>query len=443
MELYQALDEIQQSALEAVDPHKAVLNFLNRENDQLRIDGRGYALSDRRVFLAGVGKAAVPMAQAVEDVLGDQLEKGMVIVKYGHAADLEKTTVLEGAHPEPDEAGSEAARSLLAFVGDHLEPKDLLLVVISGGGSALLPVPVEKITFEEKRQTTSLLLQSEATIQEINTIRKHLSQVKGGRMLDYTQGAELLVLLLSDVVGDDLASIASGPTSPDPTTFQQCAEIIRRHGIEQSLPEAVRAYLSAGARNQGPSETLKPGDARFDRVHNVIVGCNIQALEAAAKKARELGFTPLILSDSITGNTTEAALMHVALARQVLKTGDPLPSPCCLISGGETTVRLRGDGKGGRNQEFALWCAREIADWSHAEVLFSSLGSDGTDGPTDAAGAVASPETSRRAAAKGLSIQDYLDRNDSYHFFREVGGLITTGPTLTNVMDLRFVLIGN
>jgi hydroxypyruvate reductase len=381
------------------------------------------------------------MAQAVESVLGDQLEKGMVIVKYGHAADLDRTTVLEGAHPEPDKAGSEAARSLLAFLGDHLKPSDLLLVVISGGGSALLPVPVEEITFEQKRETTSLLLQSEATIQEINTIRKHLSQVKGGRMLDYTQGAELLVLLLSDVVGDDLASIASGPTSPDPTTFDQCTELIRQHGIEETLPEAVRAYLTAGARNQGPSETPKPGDTRFDRVHNVIVGCNIQALEAAAGKAQKLGFTPLILSDSITGNTTESALMHVALARQVLKTGDPLPATCCLISGGETTVRLTGDGKGGRNQEFALWCAREIVGWSH-DVLFSSLGSDGTDGPTDAAGAVVSPETSRRADMKGLSIQDYLERNDSYHFFREVGGLITTGPTLTNVMDLRFVLIG-
>jgi hydroxypyruvate reductase len=176
-------------------------------------------------------------------------------------------------------------------------------------------------------------------------------------------------------------------------------------------------------------------------VHNVIVGCNIQALQAGAEKARELGFTPLILSDSITGNTREAALMHVALARQVLQTGDPLPPPCCLISGGETTVRLTGDGKGGRNQEFALWCAREIAEWSHSNLLFSSLGSDGTDGPTDAAGAVASPETARLAASKGLSIQDYLDRNDSYHFFQQVGGLINTGPTLTNVMDLRFVLI--
>jgi glycerate 2-kinase len=441
MELCQALEEIQHSALAAVDPHQAVLSFLHRENDQLIIDGQNYALSDRRVLLAGAGKAAGPMAQAVETILGDQLEEGMVIVKYGHVASLQKTTLLEGGHPEPDEAGCQAAQGLLAFLQDNLGPKDLLLVVISGGGSALLPVPVKEITFEEKRQTTSLLLQSEASIQEINTIRKHLSQIKGGRMLDYTQGAQVLVLLLSDVVGDDLASIASGPTSPDPTTFRQCMEIIQRHGIQEDLPESVSRYLNAGVGNQGPAETPKPGDSRFDRVHNVIVGCNIQALQAAAEKAQELGFEPLILSDSITGNTTESALMHVALARQVLKTGDPISAPCCLISGGETTVRLTGDGKGGRNQEFALWCAREIADWSHMKVLFSSLGSDGTDGPTDAAGAVASPETARLATAKGLSIQDHLDRNDSYHFFSEVGGLITTGPTLTNVMDLRFVLI--
>ena len=441
MELRQALDEIQKSALAAVDPHRAVLNLLHREQDHLSIDGHHYPLSDRPVILAGIGKAAVPMAQAVESVLGDQLAKGMVIVKYGHVASLQKTIVLEGAHPEPDQAGCKAAQNLLAFVEDNLSPEALLLMVISGGGSALLPVPVEEITFEEKRQTTSLLLQSEATIQEINTLRKHLSKVKGGRMLDYTQGAQLLVLLLSDVVGDDLASIASGPTSPDPTTFQQCAHIIRKHGIEEQLPKSVRRYLSAGAENQGPLETPKPGDPRFDRVHNVIVGCNIQALQAGAEKARELGFTPLILSDSITGNTREAALMHVALARQVLQTGDPLPPPCCLISGGETTVRLTGDGKGGRNQEFALCCAREIAEWSHSNLLFSSLGSDGTDGPTDAAGAMASPETACLAASKGLSIQDYLDRNDSYHFFQQVGGLINTGPTLTNVMDLRFVLI--
>ena len=441
MKLRPALDEIQQSALAAVDPHQAVVSFLHRENDHLVIDGQRYALSDRRVLLVGAGKAAVPMAQAVETILGDQLEEGLVIVKYGHVAGLQKTTVLEGGHPEPDEAGCKAAQRLLAFLEDNLSPKDILLVVISGGGSALLPAPVKEITFEEKRQTTSLLLHSEASIQQINTIRKHLSRVKGGRMLDYAQGAQLLVLLLSDVVGDDLASIASGPTSPDPTTFHQCMEIIQRYGLHEDLPESVSRYLAAGAKDQGPTETPKPGDTRFERVHNVIVGCNIQALQAAAKKAQQLGFTPLILSDSIIGNTTESALLHVALARQVLKTGDPLPAPCCLISGGETTVRLTGDGKGGRNQEFALWCAREIADWSHTKALFSSLGSDGTDGPTDAAGAVASPETARLAAAKGLAIQDYLDRNDSYHFFREVGGLITTGPTLTNVMDLRLVLI--
>ncbi|MEE8348367.1 MAG: glycerate kinase [Acidobacteriota bacterium] len=441
MKLRHALDEIQQAALAAVDPYKAVLKFLQRGKDHLLVDGKTYPLSDRRVLLAGVGKAAVPMAQAVETVLGDQLEEGMVIVKYGHVASLQKTKVLEGGHPEPDEAGCEAAQGLLTFLQDNLSCKDLLLVVISGGGSALLPVPVKEITFEEKRLTTSLLLKSEASIQEINTIRKHLSRIKGGRFMDFTQGAQLLVLLLSDVVGDDLASIASGPTSPDPTTFQDCARILQQQGIEQDLPLSVSRYLRAGGESQGPTETPKPGDSRFDRVHNVIVGCNIQALQAAANRARELGFKPLILSDSITGNTRESALMHVALARQVLQTGDPIPAPCCLISGGETTVRLTGDGKGGRNQEFTLWCARQIADWNHTNLLFSSLGSDGTDGPTDAAGAVASPETARLAAAKGLSIQDYLDRNDSYHFFQKVGGLITTGPTLTNVMDLRFVLI--
>lgn len=441
MKLRQTLDEIQKSALGAVNPNTAVLNFLQRENDELTIGGKTYSLSNRRVFLAGVGKAAVPMAQAVETVLGSQLERGMVIVKYGHVAPLQKTMILEGGHPEPDELGYEAARQLLTFLQTNLTSKDLLLMVVSGGGSALLPIPVEKITFEEKKLTTSLLLQSEATIQEINTIRKHLSRIKGGQLLNYTQGAQLITLLLSDVVGDDLASIASGPTSPDPTTFEQCVKIIQRHALEDTLPKAVVEHLHAGLKNQGPAETPKPGDPCFDQVNNIIVGSNIQALRAAAERAQQLGFSPLILSDAITGNTTDIARMHVDLAQQVLNTGAPIAAPCCLISGGETTVHLTGDGKGGRNQEFALWCAREIADWTNTKILFSSLGSDGTDGPTDAAGAVASPMTAQVAATQDLSIQDYLDRNDSYHFFEKVGGLIKTGPTLTNVMDLRFVLI--
>lgn len=420
-----------------------MLRFLNRKNNQLQVGDKTFSLKQRGVFLIGTGKAGLPMARAVESVLGDQLQAGMVVVKYGHGGTLERTVVLEGNHPEPDQRGYESAKRVLEFLQENVQEDDLLLVVISGGGSALLPAPVEDITFEEKQATSALLLRSEATIQEINTIRKHLSRVKGGRLLNYTRGAELISLLLSDVVGDDLASIASGPTNPDPTTFSQCLEILRRHGLEEKIPESVWRYLESGAGDaSGSEETPKPGDPRFKRVHNVIVGCNMQALEAAAEKARQLGFSPHIISDSITGNTADVALSHVALARQTVETGEPVRPPCCIISGGETTVRLTGTGKGGRNQEFALWCAREIADWNDTPVLFASVGSDGTDGPTDAAGALASPQTARRAEQMGLSIQEYLDRNDSYHFFAKLGDLIITGPTLTNVMDLRFVLIG-
>jgi len=442
MELRSVLEQIQRSALEAVDPERAVLRFFSQKDGQLQVADKTYSLGRRRVFLIGAGKAGFPMARAVERVLGDELEAGMVVVPYGHGGTLQKTTVLEGNHPTPDQGGYESTQRVLAFLQENLHEKDLLLVLISGGGSALLPAPVSAITFKEKQAASALLLQSEAIIQEINTIRKHLSRIKGGQLLNYTQGAEVIALVLSDVVGDDLASIASGPTNPDPTTFSQCMEIIRRYGLEEKVPGSVLDHLQAGAAGiPGTEETPKPGDPRFERVHNVIVGCNMQALQAAAERAAQLGFSPLILSSSITGNTADVALSHVAIAREALETGNPIPPPCCIISGGETTVRLTGTGKGGRNQEFALCCAREIADWSHSQVLFASVGSDGTDGPTDAAGAMASPETARRAQEKGLSIQDHLDRNDSYHFFAELSDLIMTGPTLTNVMDLRFVLI--
>ena len=442
MELRSVLEQIQRSALEAVEPEQAVSRLLNREDERLQVTDRTYSLTDRRVFLVGAGKAAVPMARAVEEVLGEKLEMGLVVVKYGHSGTLQKTTVLEGGHPEPDKGGYQSAQRLLTFLRENLHERDLLIVVISGGGSALLPVPVSAITFEEKQATTSLLLKSEATIQEINAIRKHLSRIKGGRLLDYTQGAEVMTLLLSDVVGDDPASIASGLTSADPTTFQQCVDILHRQGIAEKVPTSVLHYLRSGAAGSlGAEETPKPGDPRLEKVQNAIVACNTQALQAAAEQARVLGFSPLILSSSMTGNTADVALLHVAVAREVLGSGHPIHPPCCIISGGETTVRLSGTGKGGRNQEFVLWCAREIANWSHTPVLFASLGSDGTDGPTDAAGAVASPETARLARAKGLSIQDYLDRNDSYHFFAQLGDLIMTGPTLTNVMDFHFVLI--
>lgn len=437
--LKQIADQIYSAALEAVDPEKVVRRFLRLKEGRLQAGDRAYPLdSFRKIYLAGVGKAAVPMARAVEEVLGDRLEAGLVVVKYGHGGELKRTRVLEGGHPEPDEQGHRAARELVSFLSENLSSQDLLLMVVSGGGSALLPLPVEPVSLADKKKTTEVLLRCGATIQEINTLRKHLSRIKGGRLLQVTQWATVVSMLLSDVVGDDVASIASGPTAPDPTTFEDCREIVRRYGIQENLPRTVVDYLRRGGEER---ETLKPGDPSFERVHNVVVGSNILGLEAAAEKARELDFEPLILSSSLYGNTADAARIHVAVAQEIVRTGNPVDRPCCVISGGETTVEVRGEGKGGRNQEFALWCARETDGWQEQEVLFVSLGSDGTDGPTDAAGAVASPLTAGRARELGLSLEDYLQRNDSYPFFDRLGDLIRTGPTRTNVMDFRFILV--
>jgi glycerate 2-kinase len=439
--LRETLKDIYSCALKAVDPEAAVLRFLNRDSDALRVAGASYDLdSFRRIILVGFGKAGVPMAAAVEQVLGERLDAGLVVVKYGHGGELRRTRVLEASHPEPDQAGERGATEILELLEAGGE-KDLLLVVVSGGGSALVPAPVEGVSLADKQRTTAALLRCGATIHELNAIRKHLSRIKGGGLLRHARGATVIALMLSDVVGDDMSTIASGPTVPDPTTFTDCLEIARSYGLEADLPPAVVEHFEAGAAGD-VAETLKPGTAAASRVQNVIVGSNFMALAAAAERAQVLGFAPLILSSSIEGNTADIARLHVALAREVVSTGHPLPKPCCLISGGETTLKVTGTGKGGRNQEFVLWCAREATHWDHRDLLFASLGSDGTDGPTDAAGAVAGPETAGRAKEQGLSIEEHLARNDSYHFFEPLGDLIMTGPTRTNVMDLRFVLIG-
>jgi hydroxypyruvate reductase len=392
-----------------------------------------------------MGKAGVPMARAVEGILGDRLKEGFVVVKYGHGGRLEKTQVREAGHPEPDAAGEAAALELIDFLRREASDRDLLLVVVSGGGSALTPAPTPDVGLKAKKDATSVLLRAGASIYEMNAIRKHLSRLKGGRLLEHAQGAQVAALLLSDVVGDDLSTIASGPTAPDPTTFADCLRIAEKYALRAGLPRPVMEHLQAGARAslQNPDlETPKPGNPMFDRVQNVIIGSNILALEAAAQEAKELGFTPLILSSSISGDTAEVAGVHAAIAREVVLSGHPVRRPCCLISGGETTVKVTGSGKGGRNQEFALWCARESRFWNESEVLFASLGSDGTDGPTDAAGAFATPLTAERASQLGMEVDEYLARNDSYAFFQALGDLIVTGPTRTNVMDVRFVLVG-
>ncbi len=435
------LPGIYEAALGAVEPGSAVKRFLRRRGSLLEAADQSYDLGAfRRVFLVGAGKAGVPMSRAVEDILGDRLAGGMVVVKRGFGtARPVRTEVLEAGHPEPDQDGFEAARRLIDFLEEKLQADDLLMVVLSGGGSALLPAPVEGVSLDDKQATTGLLLRSGADIHEINAIRKHLSRLKGGRLLDYTRGCRVLTLILSDVVGDDLTSIASGPTAPDPTTFQDCLETLDRYRLLDRVPAAVRRYLQAA---QTGKETAKPGDPRFDRVHNLIVGSNILALQSAASQARSLGLQPLILSSSLRGDCAELARFYVALAREVFKTSNPVGSPACLIGGGETTVKVRGEGKGGRCQEFALHCATQIADWGESPVLFAALGTDGNDGPTDAAGAIAAPDTVLRAAKQGLSARDQLERNDSYHYFKALDDLIITGPTQTNVMDIYLALIG-
>lgn len=430
-----AFKRIYRAGLEAVDPEKAVLDYLQRNP----IDSTRY----RKILLAGIGKAGVPMARAVEEHLGGALEAGRIIVKEGHGGTLRCTEVREAGHPEPDRRGESSARELVTFLQTSLDPEDLLVFVISGGGSALFPLPVPPLTFEDKRAVTSVLIRCGADIHEINTLRKHLSQVKGGRLVEVTGGARVLSLVLSDVIGDSFASIASGPLAPDPSTFQDCIKIIERYNIRDQLPAAALEYLEKGAAAgpEAPKETLKSGDPRFERIENILVANNLQALERSAEVARSEGFAPIILSSAIPGNTADVASVHVAITWEVLNSGNPVQPPCCLISGGETTVQVKGDGKGGRNMEFVLQCARQIADWPNQPVLFASLGSDGNDGPTEAAGAVATCDTARRGLEMGMDPDDFLRRNDSYPFFERLGDLIVTGPTRTNVMDLRFVLI--
>ncbi len=383
------------------------------------------------------------MARAVRQVLGPRLRAGIVVVPWENSEPIDGLDVLKAGHPEPDEAGLKAGQAVIAFLENNLGPQDLLLLAISGGGSALLPTPVAEISFQQTLSTNALLLRCGANIQEINAVRKHLSRVKGGRLMEFTQGATVLCLLLSDVVGDDVSSIASGPTAPDPTTFEDCLNILTNYQIDSQVPPAVLDYLQRGAaEGSGPVETLKPGDPRFERVEHCLVGTNLMALEAAARAAEQVGFKPLILSSAMQGNPADLARFLAAISLEVIKSGHPLKPPCCLICGGETTVVVRGDGLGGRNQEMSLWFALQSENWGQLPILFASLATDGIDGFTEAAGAWSDPSTAEMGRSRGLSVRQHLRRNDSYNFFRQIGNLIVTGPTGTNVMDLQLVLIG-
>ncbi|NWF53883.1 MAG: glycerate kinase [Syntrophaceae bacterium] len=425
-------------AVHAVQPQAILSSHVSVSNKVLRIGERKYPLSNfERIYVAGTGKASAAMAVNLEKILGTRITQGLINVKYGHSQKLRRIRVQEAGHPLPDEKGLEGAREMGEMLG-HLTAKDLVVFLVSGGGSALLPLPVEGVSLAEKQATTNQLLSCGATIQEINTLRKHLSRIKGGGLARIVYPATLVSLILSDVIGDPLDAIASGPTVPDPTTYEDCARILNKYELWEKIPPSVAGHIREGMEGK-KEETLKAGDPAFSNVYNLVVGNNLLAMKAAKKAAQALGYRTLLLSSLVEGETREIAKAHAAIAKEVLLSGNPITPPACILSGGETTVTLKGKGKGGRNQEFALAAALEIAGWE--EILMMSAGTDGTDGPTDAAGAFADGKTVNRAKTMDLDPWFFLKENDSYTFFQKIGDLLITGPTGTNVMDLRIMLV--
>jgi hydroxypyruvate reductase len=427
------------AALKAADPVEAVRRHVRRNGDWLLVGKRKYRLSAfRDIYVLGAGKASAAMAQAMERILGPRIRYGFVNTKYGHGAPLKRVLIHEAGHPVPDENGVSGTRELVRLAR-QATAHDLVVFLISGGASALTPLPPKPIKLAEKQKTTRLLLDCGANIHEINTIRKHISQFKGGQLAREAAPATLITLMLSDVIGDSMDVIGSGPTVPDQSTFGDAMAIVRKYELERSIPATVLHHLERGVRGEVP-ETPKPGDPAFQKTQNLIVGSNRLAVDAAQQKAKQLGYHTMVLSSVIEGETREVARVHAAIAKEIVAAGRPLRRPACIISGGETTVTLRGTGKGGRNQEFAAAAGLDLAGVDNVVVL--SAGTDGTDGPTDAAGAMADGTLAARLESLGLSAAAMLARNDSYHIFEKAGGLIKTGPTRTNVMDVRLLLVG-
>jgi hydroxypyruvate reductase len=427
---------IQQAALDAVEPAAAVGRFVQREGQFLTVGDAHYDLAEfERVWILGGGKAATAMTAALFAVLGRRLSGGLVVTKYDHvdpSLDTGPVAVLEAGHPLPDQAGVDGARRMAELLS-RLTGRDLVLVVLSGGGSALLTLPAPGLTLSDLQETTDLLLRSGATIGELNAVRKHLSLIKGGGMARLAGEATVASLVLSDVVGDPLDTIASGPTVPDPSTFADAWAVLGCYELQRAVPRRVRDHLQAGLEGR-LADTPKPGEALFQRVQTVIVGSNRLAAEAVVETARGHGLNALLLSTFVEGEARQVARVAAALARELVSHDRPIARPACLVWGGETTVTVRGQGKGGRNQELALAAAMSL-DGLPGTILVA-LGTDGTDGPTDAAGAVATGETLARARARGLGAADYLVDNNAYPFFDALGDLIRTGPTGTNVNDL-------
>ncbi|MFP2769173.1 glycerate kinase type-2 family protein [Oceanisphaera sp. KMM 10153] len=384
----------------------------------------------QKAVVIGAGKAAASMAAELDAIWEGELS-GMVVTRYDHGAPCERIEIIEAAHPVPDDAGERVGRRMLELVS-ALGEDDLVICLLSGGGSSLLSLPAPGMTLSDKQSINKALLKSGAAIDEMNCVRKHLSGIKGGRLAAATYPARLIALGISDVPGDEPTVIASGPTVADPTTSAQALSILDSYGIE--VGEHVRSWL------QNPeSETVKPGDERLSKAEFHMIATPQDALDAAAAKARELNITPLVLGDCIEGESREVAKVHAAIAKQIQKCGQPIPAPCVILSGGETTVTIKGNGRGGRNSEFTLSLFNELK--GQAGIYALAADTDGIDGVEDNAGAMITPELFAQAEAAGLKAEDYLANNDSYSFFHQLNALVETGPTRTNVNDFRAILV--
>jgi len=426
-----------ESALNAVDPKQIIKSKLLLKNLTLHVNGYSIDLKKfKNIYVIGGGKASGSMAEALEQVLGNSITKGLVNVPRSSKNKTDIIKLHEASHPIPDEAGVEGTRRMLK-IAEQAKEDDLIICLISGGGSSLMPLPRGKISIADKKEITNALLKCGATINEINTVRKHISDFKGGWLAKKAYPSSILNLILSDVVGDPLDFIASGPTVPDSTTFSDAIKVLKKYRLWSKAPASIRKVLSDGEKGLIP-ETPKANDEAFKRVYNVVVGNNRLASLTAQKYLKSEGLNTLLLTSTLEGEARHVGIMLASIVHEVSVSGNPVPKPAGIIAGGETTVTVTGKGLGGRNQEIALAAAQKLNDMNG--VVVASLSTDGVDGPTDAAGAIADGKTLVRAAKMGLTPEEYLAENDSYHFFSKLGDLIFTGPTGTNVNDVSVIV---
>jgi glycerate 2-kinase len=428
-----------EEAISAVDPRSIIRNQVNLKGRILKVADYDFNLSNfKRIVVVGAGKASGAMAEAIESKLGEKIETGLVSVPSGTAKTFHTTKIRlqEARHPIPDEGGLEGALGITKLL-QGVDDRTLVIFLLSGGGSALLPLPQEGISLDQKKATTDILLRCGATIEEVNTVRKHISAIKGGQLAAHAYPATVLCLILSDIVGDPIASIASGPTVPDPTTFKGSVEILQRYGVWEEVSVPVKACLERGLEGAIP-ETPKPGDIRFQKVHNIVLGNNRVAINAAKKKATSMGLKTLILSSFVEGEARHVGTVFAGLAREMQFEGTQLSKYNTIIAGGETTVTVTGKGHGGRNQELALNASVRLRGMD--SIALASVGTDGIDGLSDHAGAIVDGYTVKRSNQKKLNPLAYLANNDSGRFFSTLGDGILTGPTGTNVNDIMILV---